>query len=75
MSGDLFSHTVDNEEPLMKFEPVKYINFGINIEDICTYKGNCKRFMVNSIQHGVELCYVCKFCKKVNIPKMLNNQK
>jgi hypothetical protein len=54
------------EEPItIKF--MKYCNLHLTQEDYCEYEGECN--METNI--GGDLCWVCKYAKKLDIPKLL----
>ena len=47
---------------------IPYVNISFELEDFCTYEGDCLR--KKSMQDF--LCYVCKYMKPMDIPAKLN---
>lgn len=77
MSGDTFSHAVDNGEEEVSFIKTKRprVNLEITVREWCareTWKDPCDVLLDVK---GYQLCQFCVFCKKFNIPMMIEKAK
>lgn len=74
MSGDAFSHAVDNNESEEKFVPIQYINFKLKPKHVCSYEGECKINCVTTHKEDdINFCIFCIHCEKIDIPRLLDN--
>ena len=48
-----------------------YINMQYGVEDWCTYKGECKKYMMVFAE---DVCIYCKHRKPLDIPAMLDKK-
>jgi hypothetical protein len=46
-----------------------YVNVQVEVEDWCTYKGECRRDIV---VFGKDLCYHCIYKKPVDVPALID---